>query len=157
MAKANIEDDIVEEVERMESLEPGDFGRALDAFWSFLKYLIISDRFYTIQIYKFGTIKPNYYNVRKAIRKEIKRLKAGNNGSRERLYRYLCLRRKLIRQGEAPKTYYLKKTIKNGRTESERRRAEDSLRVLQDRCQRLEEAAKQRKAEERRIRRARIV
>lgn len=154
--KSSFENDIVEEVERIGSLEPGDFGRAIDAFWSFLKYLIVSDRFFVIQLYKLGTFRPRYLSVLRAIKKEIKRLKAGK-GSREKLYYYLSLRRKLIKMGFAPKMYYLKKTIKHGRSETERRRAEHTLRVLQDRCQWLKETFEQRQAKERRKRRDRIV
>ncbi len=154
--KSSFENDIVEEVERIGSLEPGDFGRVIDAFWSFLKYLIVSDRFFVIQLYKLGTFRPRYFSVLRAIKKEIRRLRAGN-GSRERLYYYLSLRRKLIKMGFAPKTYYLKKTIKNGRSETERRRAADTLRVLQSRCQWLKETFEQGQAKERRARRDRIV
>lgn len=151
-ARNSLHEDIVEEVERKQSLEPGDFGRAADAFWSFLKYLIISNIFFTIKIYQFGTIKPNYLSVVKAIKKEIRR-RNSVVFSKDRLYRYLLLRRKLLKAGLGPKMYYLKKKAINGRTEDERRRAKDSIEVLQSRCNGLKQAAKQRKASERRARR----
>lgn len=153
--KSAIEQDIVEEIECKRSLEPGDFARVLDAFWMMLKYLITSDRGFFIHIPKVGIFKPRYKSVDKAIRREIKRLRSGI-GSRDKLYYLFGLRRKLIRLGEAPKSYYLRKQIIHGRTEGERRRAEDTLRVLQGRCGRLNKAFTERKREEREVARRKL-
>lgn len=152
--KSGIDSDLIEEIERKYGLEPGDFGFALDTFWLMMKHLMVSKVGFVIYIYKFGFFGPSYYLLDKAIKKNIRRIKKGI-GNKEKLYYLLQLRRKMIKRGEAPKTYYLKKEILHG-GEDDRRRAERALEVLRDRCQRLNKAVAERKDKERRARRDRI-
>lgn len=131
--------DLVEEIERKRRITAGDFGRALDTYWLTLKVAITHRAMYRIVLRYLGAFAPIWLNVKRAIKKEIKRISDGK-GSRDRLYDLLQVRRRLIRAGQAPKSYYIRKTIINGKTEDERRRAKSDLKALHDRCEWLNKA-----------------
>ncbi len=149
--KKNIDVDLIEEIEQKRGLSPGDFGRALDAFWVMLKYLITSEYGFTIHVSYFGIFSPGYRSVQMAIKKEIRKIEVGI-GKKERLYFLLSLRRKMIDAGDAPRSYYLKKIISNGRSEAEREEAKISLQDIQGRYERVNKARAERKEQERRAR-----
>jgi len=133
----DIENFIIEEVEKERGFVHGDFMRAVEVFWYTIKFFMSQDEMPVIKIKYFGTFRPEYRVVNKAIRREIKKIRE-SNGARERdkLYRLLVVRRMLIDSGYAPKMYYYKKRFRNGR-EIDDPRAYGAYRALCSRLERL--------------------